>query len=799
MGSGLRPLVLYSTAIGRVRLLRARLSRLPSRHRVPVAAAGLILAAYLALKALAWLVPLPDRAIDRPTSTLVFARDGQLLHSFISQDDMWRIRTPLEQVSPQLQAALLGFEDRWFYLHPGVNPVSIGRALIQNARAGRIVSGGSTITMQIARMMEPKPRTVINKSVEMLRAFQLELRYSKRRLLEIYFNIAPYGGNIEGVAAASWLYFGKEPSGLSLGEAALLVALPNSPNMCRPDTNPTRARSARDHVLRRLWDVGVIDGEAYRVATGEGMTPGRRSQPRNAPHFCRDLARRFPGESRLYSTIDTRAQDTAEDLLRKHLSTLRGKGISNGAVVVIDNRRHEVAAMVGSGDFNDTPGQGQVNGALALRSPGSALKPFVYARAMGRGLVSPAHYLEDVPSDFAGYSPENFDRTYNGLITVRSALERSLNVPAVWLERELGGKDLYDLLRHAGVAGLRSRGEYGLSIAIGGCEITLLDLTALYSCLASGGRYVRPRQAKNELKQAAKPLLDPGASFLVTDVLTGLNRPDLPSCWEFTSLPRVAWKTGTSYGRRDAWSVGYNPRYTVGVWLGNFTGVGARDLVGAEAATPVLFDILSSLCRGQQIPWFRQPSSVGTRSVCALSGQVPGPFCPTTVEELYLVDRSPVTACRLHCSVQIDDQTGCRLPPHYPGDRPSHALVYIQFPARVGTWLEATGRQIERLPPLLPGWQGLTPGEAPIIRSPSEGCEYRLREGIPPQYQKICLEASVAGDAAKLFWFLDGTLVGSVKPGGRLFIVPVAGNHRLVCQDDLGRSSGLTLVVKEEE
>lgn len=773
-----------------------RLPHLPPRFHLRIKATALLLAVYLALKALAWLIPLPEAALHRPSSTLVFDRDGQLLQGYISSDGMWRIRTPLAEISPKLRQCLLGFEDRWFYLHPGLNPVALGRAALLNLGTGRVVSGGSTITMQIARMMEPKRRTVWGKAWEALRAFQLELRYSKRQLLEIYFNIAPYGGNIEGAAAAAWLYFGKEPSQLSLGEAALLAALPNSPTACRPDASPARARAARDRVLARLRARGMISAAAYREAIEEETPAGRQTWPKAAPHLCRDLHLDYPGEVRLHTTLNRRFQATAEDLLRLHLGRLRAEGITNGAIVVLDNQSHAVLALVGSGDFDDALHDGQVNGARAPRSPGSALKPFIYAQALQEGLISPAHYLEDVPTDFSGYAPENYDRTFSGIVSARAALERSLNLPAVSLENTLGRKGLYALLQKADVAALRAREHYGLSIALGGCEVSLLDLTALYAALANGGEYVRPRMLATEPPAAGVRLFDEGTAYLITEILTGLRRPDLPTCWEFTSLPRVAWKTGTSYGHRDAWSIGYNPRYTVGVWLGNFSGQGAPNLVGAEVAAPILFELMNSICRGQQIKWFSQPATVDTREVCGLSGQVPGPHCPTLVEEMYLPDRSPDTVCQFHQAVEIDDATGFRLPPHYPGERKSHTQVFVQWPARVGTWMEASGYPIDRLPSLLPDWQGLATGEAPIIRSPSLDCVYRLREGIPAEFQKICFEASAGSDVRKLYWFVDGLLLGTAKPGERLFYEPAVGKHRVVCQDDQGRSTEFKLVVE---
>ncbi len=759
----------------------------------------IITALYLLLKITAWVIPLPDEALFRPSSTLVFDRSGQLLNAYLSEDDMWRIRTSLSQISPYLQQSLLGFEDRWFYFHPGVNPLALVRALRQNIQSRHIISGGSTLTMQIARMMEPKKRNYGNKFLEIFRAFQLELRYSKRQLLEIYFNIAPYGGNIEGVAAAAWLYFGKEPSQLSLSEAALLTVIPNSPNIYRPNLDYKKSLRARNRVLEQLLKRRIISKSSFREAIHEEIPECWQKLPHKAPHFCCELHLDFPDKPRIYSTLDYRYQAVAEDLLSIHLNSLKNEGITNGAIVILDNTRHEVLAMVGSGDFNDYFHQGQVNGALAPRSPGSALKPFIYAMAIQKGLITPAHYLEDVPTDFSGYAPENYDRTFTGIVSAREALERSLNLPAVDLEHKLGDEGLYSLLKQVGVFSLRSRKNYGLSIAIGGCEVNLLDLSALYSSLANGGQYYKPRQLSDDPQSNGIRLFHPGTAYIITDILTGLRRPDLPTCWEFTSLPQVAWKTGTSYGHRDALSIGYNPRFTVGVWLGNFSGEGARNLVGAEVAAPILFEIMNYLCRGKQIQWFERPENVGSREVCSLSGELPGPNCPQTVNEFYLIDRTSDKVCSMHQSIQVDNRTGYRLPPDYAGTQPSHAQSFVQLPPRVFSWMESNGAKIDRLPPLLPEWQGLLPGSPPIIRSPSLDCQYRLREGIPIGYQKICCEASVSNDVQKVFWFIDGALLGVAKPGERLFYTPKVGRHRVVCQDNLGRSTLFTLVIEKAD
>lgn len=757
-----------------------------------------LLIAFIVFELAIWVIPLPNHRLFPLSSTLVFDRDRKLMYAFTSKDDMWRIRTSLDGISPVLQKFLIGYEDRCFYWHPGVNPIAIIRAFRENTAQRRVVSGGSTLTMQIARIMEPKKRTWYNKLIEVFRAFQLEQRYSKRKLLEIYFNIAPYGGNIEGVAAASWMYFGKEPSQLSCGEAALLAVLPNSPTLLRPDVDSGRARKARDHLLKYVYRCGLLKEKEYKEALGEEVPAARLPWPAVAPHFCYEMRRRYPDEARIISTIKLNTQVLAEDMLRIHVKKLRPEGITNGAVVVLDNRTHELVAAAGSADFNNAYDQGQVNGFLAPRSPGSALKPFVYALGVERGLITPQHYLEDVPVDFSGYCPENYDRTNNGLVSARAALGRSLNVPAINLLADLGDDGLYDLLHRANFSTITPEDRYGLTIVVGGCEVNLLELSTLYSSLACRGNYTFPKLTKDQATGLTVKLFSPGAAYIITDILTEVSRPDLPACWEFTSLPKVAWKTGTSYEHRDAWSIGYNPRYTIGVWNGNFNGEGRPGLAGTEAAAPLLFELFNKIKQKTTGEWFEQPPEVDTREVCALSGMAPGPYCKNLVRELYLTNASPDETCTFHQETLVDAATGYRLPPHYTSvARNTRSLIYVKLPPRVASWFERNGRFIDRLPPLPPEWQQLTPGQAPVIRSPLANYEYQLRPGVSFEFQKICLDAATANDVREIYWFIDGIFFGTAKPGGKLFYLPEQGRHQIVCQDDQGRSSKVRMIIKE--
>ncbi|MCZ6678846.1 MAG: penicillin-binding protein 1C [Candidatus Poribacteria bacterium] len=762
-----------------------------------------------------WLFPLPVDKLHQPPSTLVLDRHGEWLRAFTAPDDAWRIPIRAkDETSPLLRTAVLTYEDRWFYHHFGINPLSIVQAAIDNIKARRVVRGGSTITMQVTRMMEPKDRTVPHKLIEMFRALQLELVYSKDEILTLYFNMAPYGGNIIGSAAAARVYFNKPQHRLSLGEAALLAAIPNSPTRLRPDLHPKNARNAREKVLSRLLKFGKISEGEFQEASSEPIPTKRHLMPFKALHMTRLLKRRFPQNARIQSTLDAEIQELSERILQAHLAPLQREGISTGAVVVMDTRSREILAMVGSYDFFDRAGAGQVNGAIAPRSPGSALKPFIYALALDRGLTTPERLLNDVPVDYSGYSPVNYDGANRGYVTARDALAHSLNVPAVNLYAQLGNDGIYSFLKRAGISTLtQSKAHYGLSLILGGCEVTLLELTTLYAGLANfgefapyrlirreGNRETRGRIATPRSRLATHPnkqLLSKEACFILTEMLTEVRRPDLPACFEASiNLPKVAWKTGTSYGHRDAWSVGYTPEYTIGVWVGNFDGRGVPSLVGSEVAAPILFALFNALTTPATNRWFTRPYQVRTRKVCALSGMPLSVHCPASKVDYYIPSVSANTLCSIHKQIPVDSQTGTALCSHCQIGRTYRHVVFEEWSAEIATWLKRNGFAIQPIPPHNPDCSGVVAGHGPIIRSPSKDSEYHIRAGVPLAYQKILLEASVSNRTKQIFWFVDGALIFRGDSTEPVFLTPVAGTHRLTCVDDEGRSTTRTLVIK---
>jgi penicillin-binding protein 1C len=743
-------------------------------------------------------LPLDREKLHKPSSQAVYDKDGQLLRAFLSSDDKWRMPCRLNEVSPYLKKALITVEDRFFYYHPGINPWSLIRAAYLNVRHRRILSGGSTITMQVARMMEHRERTLLSKLVEMIGALKLELCYSKEEILEFYFNLAPYGGNVEGVQAACYSYFQKGPAQISLGQAALLVAIPNSPQKLNPQRNPREVKKRRDRVLEYLLHRKVITYEEYSRALEEEIGIENPGMPFGAPHFTDLVHRHHPKEPRLRTTLDREIQGKCQDILREHLDKWRSRGITNGAVVVLENRTNSLRGLVGSYDFFDDINSGQVNGAVSPRSPGSTLKPLLYAYAMDRGLITPCAILHDVPVNYAGYVAENYDGEYHGVVTVREALVRSLNVPAALLLAEVGVWDFVSFLGRGGISTIDPKQtSYGLSLILGGCEVSLIELANFYSTLANGGRYREIKYLGDDPAQEGTSILSSGASYIVTELLTEVVRPDLPAYWEYSlDRPKVAWKTGTSYGHRDAWSIGYTKGFTVGVWTGNFNGQEARELVGAQVAGPILFDVLNAISGKEESRWFTEPYSVSTREVCATSGMVPSENCQHTVVEFYLPGVSPGAECNIHQAFDIDEKTGYRLCKSDLRKRSYRKKVFEVWPPEVATWMQRNGYPLDEVPPLLPVSQSIMAGKGPIIRSPDATCEYRLRQGISPEYQKIFLDASVDNSVNKIFWFLDGELIWSGHPEEKAFIFPETGEHLLVCQDDCGRSTSVKLVIR---
>ena len=559
--------------------------------------------------------PVPH-ASDVELSTQVLDRNGHLLRAYATPEGRWRLPVTVNDVDPRLVDMLMAYEDRRFREHAGVDPWAMARAAWQWLSNGRVISGGSTLTMQVARLLEPRPdRTLAAKLRQVVRAIELERCMSKDEVLSLYLTLAPYGGNLEGIRAASLAYFGKEPRRLTLAQAALLVALPQSPELRRPDRSAQAARRARDRVLDRLAIAGLIPSDEIAFAKRDAVPTGRRPMPALAPHAADQAIAAAPKLKVQRLTIDASLQKSLEDIARERAQSL-GPNLSV-AILAVDNASGEVLARVASSDYFDERRAGQVDMTEALRSPGSALKPFIYGLAFEDGIAHPETLIEDRPVRYGAYAPENFDLTFQGTVTVRRALQQSLNVPAVALLDGVGANRLSARLSQAGAMLVLPKGETpGLAMALGGLGIKLTDLTRLSAGLARGGSAVPLHE---RMADAASPaprrLLDPVAAWYVGNVLLGAPPP------ENAAGGRIAFKTGTSYGYRDAWALGFDGTRTVGVWVGRPDGSPVSGLVGRTAAAPILFD---AFARTGQAPTALAHAPRG--ALFAASGKLPPPL-----------------------------------------------------------------------------------------------------------------------------------------------------------------------------
>jgi penicillin-binding protein 1C len=557
----------------------------------------------------------PPLGRDLEMSRLVLDRDGKLLRAYLTSEGRWRLAATRDQVDPQYLEALFAYEDKRFLKHYGIDPLAFSRAAFQLVTNGRIVSGGSTLTMQVARLLEPRDhRSLDAKLRQTVRALQLEWLLGKDEILALYLTLAPYGGNLEGVRAASFAYFGKEPRRLTLGEAALLVALPQSPEHRRPDRNPEAAKRARDRVLDRIAGHGLFSEAEIAHAKEERVPTERKPMPLIAPHAADQALTRTPNEGEIELTIDAGLQRMLEGLTRDRAQAL-GPDMSV-ALVVVDNPTGEVLARVASPDYFDERRAGQVDLTQAVRSPGSALKPFIYGLGFEDGLIHPESLIEDRPIRYAGYAPENFDLTFQGTVTVRRALQLSLNVPAVAVLDEVGPSRLIARLAQAGAPLVLPRREApGLALGLGGVGVRLTDLTMLYAGLARGGAVAPLTERLGAPQVSPLRLMEPVAAWYVANTLLGTPPP------ESAAGGRIAFKTGTSYGYRDAWAIGFDGRHTIGVWAGRPDGAPVAGLVGRLSAAPILFDAFARL--GQPL----QPlKGMPNGALVAMTAKLPPPL-----------------------------------------------------------------------------------------------------------------------------------------------------------------------------
>lgn len=734
---------------------------------------------------------------DITFAPLIRGKDGTVLHAFLTNDQQWRFETRLQELTPELKQAIIFKEDRHFYRHFGVNPFAVGRALLQNTFHLRRTSGASTITMQVARLRAPKRRTYWNKLVEMFRAAQLETHYSKDEILQLYLNLVPYGSNIQGVKAASLLYFGKSPDQLSLAELTALSIIPNRPNSLVMGRDNARIVTERNKWLQRFNKAKLFPEQTIRDAQAEPLNAYRHPAPDDIPQLSWRLRNTFPALLDIQSTIAPKEQLKAEQIVSNYVAALKLQNVYNASVLVVDNTTHEVLVYIGSPDFNDRAHQGQVDGVKALRSPGSTLKPFLYGLAYDAGLATPQTVVADVPVNLSGYTPENYDLQFRGNVTIDDALRQSLNIPAVKVLQQLS---VPQFTRHLGEAGFLSvwqqRKKVGLSMILGGVTVRLQELTALFSAFANGGRYHPLCWTMTTQKDTSSGtvLLSPEANYMVCRTLCELSRPDLPNGFDAVrNVPHIAWKTGTSYGRKDAWSIGFNQRYTIGVWLGNFDGKGVTSLSGAATATPLLFELFHALDRPSGAEWLPAPAGLSARFVCKLTGKVPADFCKDQVMDYYIPGVSPAARCDHQRDVWVSADgsfsycTTC-LPPSGYATKP-----YPNISPELAAFYDSHQISYEKIPPHNPDCTRTFDGQAPVITTLQNKMTYLI---VDKDKQELQLGCTTANDVQQVYWYVNDQFIGSAKRGEKLLFKPDAPVIKISCTDDKGRNADIEVKVK---
>jgi len=743
------------------------------------------------------LIPAEPLSASVPLSHLIRAADGSILRLTLARDGQYRLWTPLAQMANTTVAAILLKEDRYFSWHPGVNPLSLIRAaLVTYGRDER--QGGSTLTMQLARRLHHlNTRDIPGKIKQIGLALWLEARYSKRALLEAYCNFAPMGGNIEGVGAAARISFAKEAGQLTLAESLALAVMPQNPAK-RADFDAEQQQARRR--LAMAWRQRYPREAAVTALLDQDLLGRERARlPFLAPHLTDSLLRDPGGESVIDTTLDPRLQGLVERLLVQYISEGSRHSLSNGAVLLVDRRDMSVKALAGSADFFNAAIQGQVNGALAKRSPGSTLKPFLYGLALDQGVIHPLSILRDAPTAFGPFQPENFDGRFVGPIPARDALIRSRNVPAVWLANQLHSPNLYDFLRTAGVARLRPEAQYGLALVLGGGELTMEELVGLYAMLANRGQMQPLRYRQRDPQTEGVRLLSPEAAFLVRDMLASNprpdNRPKSPGTW------RIAWKTGTSWGFRDAWTLGLVGDYVLAVWIGNFDGHPNPALIGAKAAAPLFFRIADALelTLANEKPMPEQPPQGLVRvEVCSASGDLPNRWCPHIAATWFIPGTSPIRVSTLHRPVTVDIDSGLAACPPFDPDR-TRLEVFEFWPSDVQRLFREAGLP-RRLPPQSAPGCTETSKPAPVddpprLHSPLAGVVYTLRLSRPEE--NIGLAAAIAAGSERMYWFIGNRYLGNSTREETLPWRPAhSGRYELSVVDDQGRETGRSLEVE---
>ncbi len=713
------------------------------------------------------LYPLDKKRLYKPESTLIYDRHGTLMRLHLSEDGFLRIPIQRALISEDIKKTLLSYEDQYFYSHFGINPFSLARAVLFNLNNQRTI-GASTLTMQVARMMHRKRRTVKNKLIEIFMALQLEYHYSKDEILEIYLNNTPYGGNIEGFASASFAYFDTPIDSLSLAQIAYLVSIPKNPNSNRPK-NKKRVKQLKNKVITSLYKNSAISKDKYIRAIDESIKAYRHTLPNKAPH----LSAKFNAGGRVLTTIDLTLQKSIETLLKKNIKTLKSLDIHNAMALVIDNKTMQILSYIGSQDFNDKKYFGEVDGLEALISPGSTLKPFVYAKALEKGFITPLKKVYDISLFVNGYKPLNYNEEFLGEVTAKEALQLSLNIPAVELDILLEDSSLYSVLSQAKIASIsHSKSYYGSSLVLGGCGITLKELAQLFASLANGGEYQNASYLLSQTPKKAKRILAKESAYLISKILVDVPRDSFSSSWEYLeNMPKVAFKTGTSANAIDMLAIGYTPEYTVAVWYGNFSGKKGKiltkeqkkeeQLTGLKASSPTLLDIFK-LLKPQQ--WFSKPKGIISTKICQ--------------------DTIVIGTCKKF--VLDDTIKGVTLSPPCQLMR-AEVLATLLDKGYIKETKELSSHSC------YPLWKSYNP----LITSPLNGTKQIQNKLLPKEFKKTKLECYSFETNSSIIWMINNQVPIRGVSSQAIYRYLEKGKYKIECLDQGAKIGSITLEIDE--
>ncbi|WP_442266316.1 penicillin-binding protein 1C [Tenacibaculum sp. ZS6-P6] len=747
---------------------------------------------------------LPKELFNTPTSTVVTSNNKELLGATIASDGQWRF-PELDSVPTKFKHCIIQFEDAHFYKHFGFNPVSIVKALRQNLKAKRVVRGGSTLTQQVIRLSRKnQQRSYIEKFKELILATRLEFRYSKEKILQLYASHAPFGGNVVGLEMAAWRYYGLQPHQLSWAESATLAVLPNAPSLIYPGKNQLRLKKKRNRLLKKLFQEEVIDSLTYTLAIEEELPQKPHELPNLASHFVQEVKKKHNGK-RIHSTVNIELQQQVQNLAKLHYQQMRQNEVHNLAVLVLDVDTRKVLAYLGNSP-TDKKHQKDVNNIIAPRSTGSTLKPFLYAHMLQSGELLPSQLVKDIPTEIAGYTPKNFDLSFDGAVPADEALTRSLNIPAVRMLQEYGLEKFRDHLKEYDITHInKSADYYGLSLILGGAEASLWDLCKIFAGYAGTVNHyetLKHQYYKNEFVNpvyqntskvdfgkvnANQSIIDAGSAFITLETLTNVNRPLSDQAWKYyDSSQKIAWKTGTSFGNKDAWAIGTTSKYVVGVWVGNSDGEGRPDLTGVGSAAPLMFSVFDVLPKAT---WFLEPfEDLKEVAICKQSGCIALPICPSTIRR---VSKNGVrgASCIYHQEVLLDSDENFRVNSECESVNNMITKSWFILPPLMSYYYKQKNPEYKKLPEIKAGCSTIEKNTIDFVYPTTIQSKMSLTKDNNGDINPILVKLTHSNPEAKIYWYIDNTFMKVTEEYHELPIQPSKGKHTIMVIDDNGNEA----------